>query len=200
MELYERVLEHNKKSLLYMPQLDEPDHPDRGAPGDSDDAPESMELCLPSSYRSDTLVAAGLSSLAEQEMKLRRGMCNDALESVKRFLSARAVAFKRQGKGRGDVSGQVAVTRAKAGIRAHSEKISKARWRYNNSRNALIRLGSSDDDLSFYLELKDEDLTPLKSFLDNNSRGVGQGYTAKSWIWRNNAVPNVHDWQVNGKF
>lgn len=198
MELYERVLEHNKKSSLYMSQVDEPDHPDRNPP--PDDALQSMDLCLPSSYRAETLAAAGLASLAELEQKLRRGVCNDALESVKRLLSARAVAFnKKQGKSGGQVSGQIAVTRAKAEIHAHSAKISKARWRYDNSRNALIRLGASEEDSSIYLELKDDDLKPLKSFLDNNSRGVGQGYTAISWIWRNNAVPNVHEWQVNGR-
>lgn len=197
--LYERVLEHNKKGLLYMPQLDEPDHPDRNPP--TDDSPESMELCLPSSYQPDTLAAAGLSSLSEQEKKLRRGMCNDAVESVKYLLAARAAAYsKRQGKGRGDVSGQIAVTQAKAGIHAHSAKISKTRWRYHNSRNALMRLGASDDDLETYLELKEQDLTPLKSFLEEDSRGVGQGYKSISWIWRNHAVPNVHDWQVNGEF
>lgn len=198
MAIYDRVLEHNKKSLLYLAQLDDPDHPDRNPP--ADDAPESMELCLPSSYRPDTLAAVGLSSLAEQEKKLRRGMCNDALE-IKQLVGTRAASFnKKRGKAKGQVSGQVAVTRAKAEIRAVSAKIAKARWRYNNSRGALVRPGASADDSNVYLELKDEDLTPLQSFLDENSRGIGQGYTAISWIWRNNAVPNVQDWQINGMY
>lgn len=158
--------------------------------------PEHSDLGLPSSFTPPTLLAAGLISMAELEKDLRRGMCDDALESVRHFLGARALALNYK---RRHVRGEVATTRAEAGLRAHSAKISKARWRYKNSREALKRLGFSDSDLRRYQILTAEDLRSLKSYLQDISRGVGQGYAAISWIWRSSATTHIDEWQVNGK-
>lgn len=68
-----------------------PDHPQRRQVAGDD--PEHMVLALPSAYKPDMLVMVNLQSLTDLELELRRGMCNDALESVKQLLGARAHAI-----------------------------------------------------------------------------------------------------------
>lgn len=196
MDLRDRILEHQKRRLRYMAPLADtvPDHPQRRHLTGND--PEHMELALPSAYKPDTLAAADLESLADLEQELRRGICNDALDSVKQLLGARAYAIKQKNR---HVRGQVATTRSEATIHAHTAKISKAQWRYTSSREALLRLGASESDSELYLELTSSDLKPLQAFLEQDSRGVGQGYTSISWIWRSDIAPNVSEWQVNGR-
>jgi hypothetical protein len=172
---------------------EEPDHPDCLPP--VDDEPEHSELGLPSSFKSESVKTAGLSSLAELEFDLRRAMCDDALDSIRRLLGIRAYALKHKEQ---HIRGQVATTRAAACLQAHSAKISKARWRYDNSRAAMLRLGGDATILARYKAITTEDLKSLKSYLEDDSRGVGQGYTALPWIWRNYNGLNVDEWQVNG--
>lgn len=161
----------------------------------TDDEPEHAELGMPSSFSTETLLDAGLSSLAELEKELRRGMCNDVLDFIRQLLGARAFALNHKKR---HVRGEGATTRAEDGLRAHSAKISQARWRYDNSRNALIRLGADPSDLHLYQAITTDDLRSLKSYLEEHSRGVGQGYASISWIWCRNITPDIDEWQVNG--
>ncbi|KAG8686308.1 hypothetical protein FRC08_012573 [Ceratobasidium sp. 394] len=41
------------------------------------------------------------------------------------------------------------------------------------------------------------DLRTLKSFLEESSRGLGQGFSAIPWIWRTGNTPNTDEWQIN---
>ena len=51
---------------------------------------EGVDLGMPSSYKPETLESAGLSSMADVERELCRGMCNESLASVKRGLGLKA--------------------------------------------------------------------------------------------------------------
>jgi hypothetical protein len=197
LNLRDRIAQHQKRRPQFMLSLveQEPDHPCYVPP--TDDEPEHSELGLPSSFAPKTLLTAGLSSLADLEKDLRRGMCSDTLDCLQHFLGARAFALNYKKR---HIRGEVATTRAEAGLRAHTAKISKARWRYDNSRDALIRLGAGDSDVQQYSEITEEDLRSLKSFLEDHSRGVGQGYTSISWIWRRNVPSNIDEWQINGMY
>lgn len=93
----------------------------------------------------------------------------------------------------------MSTTRAEARIQAHMVKISKARCRYKNSHDALLWLGTLDSDWAGYLVLTSSDLKPLQAHLEEDSWGVGQGYTLISWIWQSSAALNVSEWQVNGQ-
>ncbi|QRV94612.1 hypothetical protein RhiJN_22630 [Ceratobasidium sp. AG-Ba] len=190
--LRDRIVNHQKRRIFYMSGLDDPDNPDYSPLEDEDI--EDIEVRLLLSYNSETLQYAGLSTLAELELELRRGMCSDALESTRQLIGAKHLAIKNK---QHHERGQVATTRSEAVIRRHSDKVNKARWRYNNSRAAMLRLGPSDLDLRQYLPLTDTDLTPLQSYLDETARGTGQGYkTGPSWIWCNSGVPHTDDWIV----
>jgi hypothetical protein len=164
--LRDRILQHQKRLPQYMALLEdqEPNHVDRQPP--PDDEPEHLELGLPSLFSRATVTTASLISLADLEKDLCRGMCHDALNSVRQLLGARALAIKYKKR---HVRGEVATTRSEAALRAHSVKISKAQWRYDNSRNALFRLGPNDSNLRIYQEVTDEDLRTLWLFLQDDS-------------------------------
>jgi hypothetical protein len=195
LNLRDRIAQHQTRRPQFMASLveQEPDHPCYVRP--TDDEPEHSELRLPSSFAPKTLVTAGLSSLVDLERDLRRGMCSDTLDCLRHFLGARAFALNYKKR---HIRGEVATTRAEAGLRAHSAKISKARWRYDNSRDALVRLGFKDSDIHQYKEISDDDLISLKLFLEEYSRGVGQGYQSISWIWRRDIPSDIDEWQING--
>ncbi|KAG8719736.1 hypothetical protein FRC09_010686 [Ceratobasidium sp. 395] len=193
LSLRDQLIEHHKRQSQYMGDLadQEPDHPNRMTP--ADDEPEHSELGLPSSYLRDTLLSADLGSLGDLELELRLPMCNDALESIRNLLGAKAFALKYKQR---HVRGEMATTRSEAGLRAHSAKILKARWRYDNSRGALLRLNPNTPGLQTYREITNADLKTLQSFLEGNSRGVGQGYQSIPWIWRSGPNQTNDQWQV----
>ncbi|KAG8726456.1 hypothetical protein FRC10_007106, partial [Ceratobasidium sp. 414] len=150
-----------EKQPLYMHDTGEPDRPRLIEFVDEDgEWTAPIDLGLPSSYAYATLVELGLSALADIEKKLRRGVCKDAIEFVKRQLGGKSAAIKHK---KTEASGTSAVTRAEAAIQAHTAKILKTRWRYLNSRDALLQLGATEADLRDYKDLKLEDLKPLKS-------------------------------------
>ncbi|KAG8779018.1 hypothetical protein FRC12_024685 [Ceratobasidium sp. 428] len=191
--LRDQLLEYQKRQARYMNILSDQEfnHPDQIVP--TDDEPEHSELGLPSSYLRETLLAADLGSLADLELELRLSMCNDSLEAVRHLLGAKAYALNYKNR---HVRGEVATTRSEAGLRAHSAKISKARWRYDNSRKAALRLNPGAPNFQRYQEITDADLKTLQSLLDDTSRGVGQGYRAIPWIWRSVTGVNNDEWQI----
>ncbi|KAG9082608.1 hypothetical protein FS749_006728 [Ceratobasidium sp. UAMH 11750] len=191
--LRDRLTAHHQQRPKFMATLGDPDHPEFQP--FTDEWTEGFNVVLPSSYATETLQAAGLTSLVKVELRLRKGMCGDGIESVKRLLGIKDIAISHRNR---QLSGEIATTRAQAAIRAHTAKVKKARWRYENSRKAMIRLGATESDLDKYRELGDEDLQSLTSYLAEVSRGIGQGYTKILWIWRSGVAPNTEDWASEG--
>jgi hypothetical protein len=68
--------------------------------GDADDEeeslPEKMLLFLPSSVELTDLHRFGLMNLATQELKLRKGQANDALDKLRLALGHKALLFRTQ--------------------------------------------------------------------------------------------------------
>jgi hypothetical protein len=100
---------------------------------------------------------------------------------------------------RANVVGERPTTRAEAALKVHSEKVERARWRYNNSRDALMRLSPLESDRDTFQVLKQQDLKHLKQYLEQDSRSLGQGYREIPWLWRTAAVENIDDWQIEGQ-
>ncbi|CAE7184298.1 unnamed protein product [Rhizoctonia solani] len=152
---------------------------------------EGIDLGMPSSYDPAIVEGAGLSSMADLERELRRGMCNESLASVKRLLRARAKGFKHKQR---HIRGKVQTTRAEAGFRAQMKQVRKAGWRYSNSYEALKQLGLSKSDKEDYEDLIETDLISLKSYYDAYAnRQKGEKKPTMSWIWRTRAAPNTED-------
>jgi hypothetical protein len=177
-----------------MSSMGEPDHPERRKVDSSD--PEHAELALPSSYLKSSLETTSLLKLAELEAQLRRAVCNDTLQSLRNLLGAKAMALRWKKQ---NVVGERPTTRAEAALKVHNDKVERARWRYNNSRDALIRLGGPPSDIETYRVLKREDLKHLKDYLEFDSPALGQGYRSIPWIWRTAAIANEEEWQLGGE-
>ena len=178
-----------------MAGLGEPDHPTRRLP--TSFSPEFAELGLPSSYLRGSLEASALLKMSDLEAELRRAVCNDALKSLRTLLGAKAIALKWKRK---NTSGEVQTTRAVAALKIHEEKVERARWRYNNSRDGLMRLGDKESDIKTYQELKKGDLKNLKDYLEEESPALGQGYRSIPWLWRTAAIANEEEWQLEGMY
>ncbi|KDN43058.1 hypothetical protein RSAG8_06381, partial [Rhizoctonia solani AG-8 WAC10335] len=191
--LGDRIRAHQRKRESFMEGAPECDSTQVLTLYDEDeDEDDIVDLAMPSSYKPETISSAGLSSIAEVEKGLRRGMCKESLQVIKQLLASRSAAYKAKDR---NARGQVATTRARASIRDQDEKIQKACWRYNNSLRALKQLGLSEDDAKTFKPLSDSDLTPLKTYFDNYATQPGQKGTM-SWIWRSSAAPNSANWEV----
>ncbi|KAF8602941.1 hypothetical protein BDV93DRAFT_443337, partial [Ceratobasidium sp. AG-I] len=198
LSLRDRIDDHRKRRENHMGQVEEPDAPRvfRFHEELADD--EAFDLGMPSSYDPKTIKSAELDTLAEVERELRRGMCRESLESVKRLLGAKKAA--RQFKDR-HVRAQVPTTRANAALKDQEVKIHKAQWRYMNSRDALLSLGFAEADTAF-VELKDDHLKPLTDYYAQYATWLGHsydgapGYEGISWIWKSSVAPNTEEWEV----
>ncbi|EUC54721.1 hypothetical protein RSOL_068660 [Rhizoctonia solani AG-3 Rhs1AP] len=188
--LSDRVQSNRTKQASYMGDITSPNHPKRRIV--SSRHPEYSELGLPTSYLASTLKEHSTHSLLELELELRRATCNDALRSVRHLLGAKALLLRYKRK---HTSGERATTRAEKTMKDHQEKISRAQWRYNNSRGALLRHSAKESDPKTYLEMKNGDLRRLDDYLEE-SKGLGQGYESIAWIWRPANTPHEEAWQA----
>ncbi|QRV77073.1 hypothetical protein RhiJN_05088 [Ceratobasidium sp. AG-Ba] len=176
--LNERILLFREERDKYMGDYEEPDHPSLNIMNTSE--PEDAQLGLPSSYSRQTMQQRKLERLVDLEADIRRADCHDTLDRVRELLGAKALMVKIK---KANTRGVAAITRAESKLRAQTEKVQKEQWRYNHSRDALIRLGATEADLKIYQKLADVDLRYLKDYSENDSRGLGQGYASPSWIW-----------------
>lgn len=195
--LNERILSYRQDREVYMVDCPEPDHPDIQRPVDAD--PENAELGLPSSYCPEIIQEAGLSKFAELEADLRRAVCHDTLENVRELLGARALSINFKNA---NLRGEKRTTRAEEVLAAHTEKIHKAQWQYNNSREALLRLGATEEDLKIYRRLNRSDLKYLKDYISTDSVSLGQGHVSLPWLWtrRTESFSNEEEWQSEGEY
>ncbi|CUA69229.1 Elongator complex protein 1 [Rhizoctonia solani] len=197
--LRNRIKEHLEKRDRFMADMDQPDSPrvQKFLEADDDDHwLQEVDLAMPSSYKASTISQISLTSLSELEKQLRRAMCNEALEAVKKLLRSRTSKIKHKDQ---HIRGQVPNTRARGAINLDTGKVLKARWRYENSRTALVALGMNKEDESKYLELALDDLKPLKAYYDDYAKTTGHGYNlGVPWIWKSSAAPNTEDSDVEG--
>ncbi|KAG8780461.1 hypothetical protein FRC12_023010 [Ceratobasidium sp. 428] len=195
-KLRDRIDAFLEKRPLYLLDIGDPDRPRPiDFVGEDGDWAQPVDLGLPSSYLYATLIDAGLSKMADLEAKLRRGVCRDALESVKRQLRGKAAAIKHKNSS-SEISGTMAVTRAESAIQTQTAKILKTRWRYLNSREALLQIKPTEADLLEYLDLKIEDLKPLGLYYKLYGQTTGHGTTSMSWIWRSAVARNEDEAEI----
>jgi hypothetical protein len=177
-----------------MNNIGAPDHPDRRQVSNAE--PKNAELGLPSSYSTNKIQQAGLGSMVDLEIALRRATCDDALQSLRNLLGVKAITLKYMKK---NLLGEHAITRAESKLKEHNKKISAVQWRYNNSQGALFRLGAPQVDLDFYQQVTRDDLVYLKVYLEEESGKVGDGFRSIPWLWRTSKVPSDDDeWQISG--
>lgn len=151
--------------------------------------PESVSLPFPSNLSGDQRTMLGLNDLSAKELEIRQGHANDALHSLRLLLGKKSFTFRERLR---PAVGKVQKTRAWAAIQALNTDISNAARVYTFNREAMIRLGLSQQDLTgTYKVLDRADLVTSTAILQPNL--PGQSQHKLSWIWTQDLAPDMQD-------
>ena len=140
----------------------------------ADSPPEKMTLSLPSTARRLT---EAMQQLAQEEIELRVGQANDALQHIRIALGKKAFEYLNMRQNRS----QGLKTRAFNLVHSHDSTAREHARFYASARRALEKLGAPEDILRRYRVLKKEDLTvstAVKSTAERDTRN-----RALPWIW-----------------
>jgi hypothetical protein len=152
--------------------------------------PETVKLGLPSSFPSAYLDGLGLHTLRDQELQLRRGQANDALQAIRVLIGQKSFQFTSNMR---NVDPAAAVTRPREAIQALGRTISSHRRVYARCRAAMIALNMDPAELSaIYQEIVDADIKTDTSIQEPNLPGSAR--QKLSWIFTTfQAQPTGHD-------
>ena len=141
--------------------------------------PETMKLALPSSFPAHYLARLPIHTLQEQELQLRRGQANDALQAIRLLIGQKSFQFTSNMR---NVDLAALVTRPRAAIEALGRSISAHRRVYNKCRTAMIALNMPPGELTaVYQEIEDRDVRTDTSIQEPNQPGSAQ--QTLSWIF-----------------
>jgi hypothetical protein len=141
------------------------DEEDESAPED----PERMQLFMPSSLREQDIRRIGLEGLAAQEVELRRGQANDALQNLRLALGHKALLWRTRVRMADTTKKR---TRAWDDIKLARRQVEQHVRCYHRARRALHNLGADDETLTMYKEITTADLKLSGDIVD--SRRLGQ--------------------------
>ena len=141
--------------------------------------PEQMQLRLPSALDRASIIRSGLESLASQELALRRGQANDALEALRLALGHKSLLWKTKVRMADTYKKR---TRAWDDIKAARRKVEKHTRVYHRARRALINLGADAETMSMYKVIKSTDLRVSADIVDPSR--LGQRNNSLPWFWR----------------
>lgn len=187
-----------------------------------DEQPEAVKLWMPSQLDDVSRERGCHEGLAEMEMKLRMGQCNDSLETVRMLLRGRSSMLKWR---IGNISGQKATTRFGVAIERLKQKMRAVMDRYNHSRLALAALDAGGDweadlqelrvsdmrmagqdgesDFLFFDGDDDDDNHQMparkkkKTLAEIAAPFVGEGRKTTSWIWTVSTALGSEDEQLS---
>lgn len=156
------------------------DEADEDPSDDEDEAqpPERMQLMMPSSVHRDDVVGLGLEDLIAQELELRKGQANDALEKLRLALAHTSLLWRTKVQTANTTKKR---TRAWKDIRLARQRVAKYVRCYHRARHALINLGADNDTLSRYKQIETADLK-LSGDIVEPSR-LGQRNDSLAWFW-----------------
>jgi hypothetical protein len=147
---------------------------------DDDDEPvewaENLLLVMPSTLGADHCLGLGLRILMEQEIQLRKGQANDALEELRTALAEKSLLYRTKIRGRPP---QKTVTRSWTAVKRTDGKIRKHVKTYNLARTALLNM---DANLGEFQAIVKEDLRMSGDVMEENR--FGQRRDTLAWFWR----------------
>jgi len=145
---------------------------------DTSEVPEKFLLALPSSLPSALQASPSIQIARKQEIDLREGECNDALQNVRLALGKKAFLFRTQVRPKGPKTGK---TRPWAGIHAADRSLRQAAQLYRSSRDALMALDPPPSMVQKYKPLMAKELKTSTTLLDTSARGVK--HDSLPWFW-----------------
>jgi hypothetical protein len=138
--------------------------------------PESIRLLTPSSLGYAECIKRGKGSLMDQEIQLREGQANDALESLRMALAHKSLLCRKKHQNaktqRSGTRSQVEIRKAHATVQKHA---STYQWAYQ----ALLNLNGAK---ASFQPLEKKDLTMNSDVVEENR--FGQRSDTLAWFWR----------------
>lgn len=148
-----------------------------GEEGGRDRKAEHAQLSLPSSFSQEERANRGLRTLARQELDLRKGQANDALQELRLAIGQKSLLLRT--KVRHDKT-SVGKTRAWDGVKDASSKINMHARAYERARKAMERLGNIDG--KTYQPLLKKDLAVSADIMEE-SRLHQKNDDTLAWFW-----------------
>lgn len=141
--------------------------------------PETKPIFLPSTIGYERCHELGLQTLVKNELILRQGEANDALQVIRIGIGEKSFRFRQQLR---NSKSKVQKTRSWDAIHTVDKRLQQYRLVYRQARHAMIRLGASKVILGRYQEIKACDLHTNTAIQEPNARG--QRNQELSWIWK----------------
>ena len=134
---------------------------------------------MPSNIPSEDRKSLGLDDIATQELFLRKGQANDALENLRLALGHKALYYRtvvRKNKT------NKKKTRSWAEVKQINNEIQSQASSYKRARRAMVSLGADKETLKYYQPLTGKDLAVSKDIVEENR--FGQRNDVMAWFWR----------------
>ena len=149
-------------------------------PSDNEEVgfPERMQLMMPSAVHRVDAVGLGLEALMAQELDLRKGQANDALEKLRLALAHKSLLWRTKVQMANTTKKR---TRAWSDIRRARHQIEKFIRCYHRARHALINLGADEETLSRYKRIEAAHLKVSGDIVEPSH--LGQRNDSLAWFW-----------------
>ena len=141
--------------------------------------PEGLRLAMPSSLGRECIVRIGLEALATQELELRKGQANDALEDLRLALGHKALLWRTKVR---TAKNNKECTRAWDDIKTARRQVEKNVRHYHRAWRALVALGADETIMTQYKVIGTNDLRLSGDVLDPSR--LGQRNDTLAWFWR----------------
>jgi hypothetical protein len=147
--------------------------------GDEPEGPETMSLFLPSSIPFTERKCHGLEDIAKQELELRKGQANEALEGLRLALGYKALLYRTRIR---HSTSTKQTTRAWKDIKDGDADVMKHFRIYALARSAMVSLGADQSILNTYKTIERKDLKVSKDIVEENR--FSQRSDVMPWFWR----------------
>src|SRR5882762_3302813 len=114
---------------------------------EEEESPERMQLMMPSSLNATDIIHLGVEDLAAQELELRKGQANDALERLRLALANKALLWRTKVHAANKTKKR---TRAWADIKKVRQQVEQHVRCYHRARHALANLGADLETMEKY--------------------------------------------------
>jgi hypothetical protein len=137
---------------------------------------EDIRLLLPSSLGHAECIRLGKSTLMEQEIQLREGQANDALEELRMALAHKSLLYRTRLR---VAKSQRTETRAWDSIKKANVKVKKHVRMYHQAYKALLSLDSNTEG---FQPITKDDLKMSGDIVEETR--IGQRSDTLAWFWR----------------
>ena len=158
--------------------------------------PEKENLNMPSNVGAAAGRERGLEALMAEEIELRCGQANDALQKIRIALGYKSVLYRTSVR---QATSQRMKLRAFDEVHSVEKTVQQNTRIYALARKALVALEAKPGLLEKYKVLKREDLKVSSALIEANTRGLRN--TSLSWIWAQDVARDAQgsEWMTECK-